>query len=58
MRLKSVMAEPLMIDLRNIHRRKEPAKFGFTYISVGRDIAEPADDEHATETRQLRLIGG
>jgi UDPglucose 6-dehydrogenase len=55
-RLKSVMAEALMIDLRNIHRRKEPAKFGFTYISVGRDIAEPADAEQEAEARQLRAI--
>ncbi len=58
MRLKSVMAEPLMIDLRNIHRRREPAKFGFTYISIGRDVAEPADSEHEADTRHLRAIGG
>lgn len=56
-RLKSVMAEPLMIDLRNIHRRREPAKFGFTYISIGRDIAEPADAVQETEARHLRAIG-
>jgi UDPglucose 6-dehydrogenase len=58
MRLKSVMAEPLMIDLRNIHRRKEPAKFGFTYISIGRDVAEPADTEQEAEARRLRAFSG
>lgn len=54
-RLKSVMATPLMIDLRNIHRRKEPAKMGFTYISVGRDVAEPAPDTDA-DSRKLRVL--
>jgi UDPglucose 6-dehydrogenase len=41
-RLRDVMTEPLMIDLRNIHKRKEPTRHGFTYISVGRDRAKPA----------------
>lgn len=40
-RLKHAMAEPLMIDLRNIHKRKEPTRHGFTYVSVGRDRAQP-----------------
>ncbi|MEM6462892.1 MAG: UDP-glucose/GDP-mannose dehydrogenase family protein [Pseudomonadota bacterium] len=44
-RLRSVMAHPLIIDLRNIHRRKEPTRYGFTYVSVGRDPANPATDQ-------------
>ncbi len=52
-RLKSIMAQPLMIDLRNIHRRKEPAKVGFTYISVGREIAEPSSEP--TDLKGTRL---
>ena len=43
-RLCEAMAEPLMIDLRNIHRRKEPTRHGFTYVSVGRDRAEPTSE--------------
>ncbi|WP_157015751.1 UDP-glucose dehydrogenase family protein [Mesorhizobium xinjiangense] len=51
MKLKSAMRTPVMIDLRNIHRRKEPARYGFTYISVGRDVAEPT---HAEQSAGLR----
>jgi len=40
-RLRDAMAYPLMIDLRNIHKRKEPTRHGFTYMSVGRDRAKP-----------------
>ena len=35
-RLKSVMAEPKIVDLRNIYRRDEVERYGFVYESVGR----------------------
>src|SRR5437588_202032 len=35
-RLKSQMAQPVVIDLRNIYRPEEMAAFGFVYESVGR----------------------
>ncbi|WP_435656762.1 UDP-glucose dehydrogenase family protein [Brucella pituitosa] len=35
-RLNSVMKTPLLIDLRNIYRSDEVARFGFAYTSVGR----------------------
>jgi UDPglucose 6-dehydrogenase len=41
-RLKSVMKEPLFVDLRNVYRRDLIARYGFRYVSVGRpkqDIA-------------------
>ena len=41
-RLKGVMREPLLVDLRNVYRREQIARHGFRYISVGRlreDIA-------------------
>lgn len=44
-RLCEAMEEPLMIDLRNIHRRREPTRYGFTYVSVGRDRAEPTTED-------------
>ena len=44
-RLCAAMEEPLMIDLRNIHRRREPTRYGFTYVSVGRDRAEPTTED-------------
>ncbi|MGL4440650.1 MAG: UDP binding domain-containing protein, partial [Bosea sp. (in: a-proteobacteria)] len=35
-RLGSVMADPLLVDLRNVYRRAQVAKFGFRYVSIGR----------------------
>lgn len=35
-RLKSVMADPLLVDLRNVYRRNQVAKSGLRYISIGR----------------------
>ena len=35
-RLKSVMARPVIIDLRNVYRPDEMAAGGFYYVSVGR----------------------
>ncbi|PZQ13157.1 MAG: UDP-glucose 6-dehydrogenase [Ancylobacter novellus] len=35
-RLKKSMAQPLLIDLRNVYGRADVERFGFTYIGVGR----------------------
>ena len=35
-RLKGVMVNPLLVDLRNIYRAEEVARYGFAYESVGR----------------------
>jgi len=35
-RLKQQMAQPIIVDLRNIYRTDEMAEHGFTYESVGR----------------------
>lgn len=35
-RIKSAMANPVVIDLRNIYRPEEMRSMGFTYLSVGR----------------------
>ena len=35
-RLKRDMAQPVIVDLRNIYRREEMEALGFTYESVGR----------------------
>ena len=39
-RLKRTMAQPVVVDLRNIYRPEDMAALGFTYESVGR-AAEP-----------------
>jgi UDPglucose 6-dehydrogenase len=35
-RLKREMAQPVVVDLRNIYRREDMVALGFTYESVGR----------------------
>src|SRR5215469_13609457 len=35
-RLKAVMAQPVLVDLRNVYRPEEIARYGFAYESVGR----------------------
>jgi UDPglucose 6-dehydrogenase len=35
-RLRSALAQPLVVDLRNIFRPAEMAEHGFTYVSIGR----------------------
>lgn len=40
-RLKSLMKAPILVDLRNVYRRKDVEAAGFTYGSIGRP--EPSD---------------
>jgi UDPglucose 6-dehydrogenase len=35
-RLKEIMAQPVLVDLRNIYHAEEVARYGFAYESVGR----------------------
>lgn len=35
-RLKTIMKQPVLVDLRNIYRSDEVTKYGFTYSSIGR----------------------
>jgi UDPglucose 6-dehydrogenase len=37
---KRLMAEPVMVDLRNVFSPDEMAEHGFTYVSVGRSAVE------------------
>jgi UDPglucose 6-dehydrogenase len=37
-RLKNEMAQPVIVDLRNIYRPNEMAEHGFTYESIGRPV--------------------
>ena len=42
-RIKSLLASPVVVDLRNIYRPDEMARMGFTYRSVGRPSTAEAD---------------
>ena len=35
-RLKTVMTQPILVDLRNVYRPEEIARHGFVYEGVGR----------------------
>lgn len=48
-RIKSVMNEPILVDLRNVYRQKEVEAAGFTYHSVGRPVAHELADAAAAE---------
>ncbi|RVU18731.1 UDP-glucose dehydrogenase family protein [Methylobacterium oryzihabitans] len=41
-RLGRIMAARVLIDLRNVYRPEEVARYGFAYASVGRPAASPA----------------
>jgi UDPglucose 6-dehydrogenase len=37
-RIKSAMAQPVVVDLRNIYRADDMAAHGFVYESIGRGV--------------------
>jgi UDPglucose 6-dehydrogenase len=39
--LKLIMAQPIVVDLRNIYRPEEMKAAGFIYQSIGRPVARP-----------------
>jgi UDPglucose 6-dehydrogenase len=53
-RLKSIMAAPVVVDLRNIYRPDEMTQLGFVYDSVGRATPARASEERP---QPLRVVG-
>jgi UDPglucose 6-dehydrogenase len=37
-RMKGLLAESLLVDLRNLYNRKEVERHGFRYVTVGREL--------------------
>ncbi len=37
-RVKRLLAQPVVIDLRNVYRATDMQRLGFTYVSVGRPV--------------------
>jgi UDPglucose 6-dehydrogenase len=49
-RLKGLMAEPLLVDLRNVYQAEHAERAGFRYVSVGRPgKLEPVETRLAAE---------
>ncbi len=46
-RLKELMSQPTMIDLRNIYDPEKMAEAGFNYVSVGRPMGHPSKAEES-----------
>jgi len=56
-RVKRLLRQPLVIDLRNIYKPDEMIGAGFTYYSVGRPVGEPGAAPAAGKPAGLRVIG-
>jgi UDPglucose 6-dehydrogenase len=54
-RLRDLMACPVVVDLRNIYRLEEMARYGFAYACVGRSLATPDLSDHGSLDRLLSL---
>jgi UDPglucose 6-dehydrogenase len=54
-RLRDLMACPVVIDLRNIYRPEEMARYSFAYACVGRTFAVPEFTDDKTFERVLSL---
>jgi UDPglucose 6-dehydrogenase len=50
-RLKSLMASPILVDLRNVYRGRDVEAAGFAYSSIGRpgNMSVQAPDSVAAE---------
>jgi len=47
-RVKTAMAAPVLVDLRNVYRAEQVRAKGFTYADVGRGVVAPVDREADT----------
>jgi UDPglucose 6-dehydrogenase len=55
-RVKSLLRQPLVIDLRNIYKPEEMIAAGFVYHSIGRPVAQPTDAPIADKPVGLRVV--
>ena len=42
-RVRSLLARPIVVDLRNIYEPGDMVALGFSYTSIGRPVLEPGD---------------
>jgi UDPglucose 6-dehydrogenase len=58
-RLKTEMAQPVIVDLRNVFRAEEMRKRGFTYLSIGRSpVFGPAAAHNLLDTSTDEIAAG
>jgi UDPglucose 6-dehydrogenase len=50
---RKLMAEPVMVDLRNVFSLKEMAEHGFSYVSIGRSAVERRPSHRRHELMDL-----
>jgi UDPglucose 6-dehydrogenase len=56
-RLRSVMARPVIVDLRNIYRAEEMKRANFRYLAVGRPTAERQVESPLPRRRKVAANG-
>jgi UDPglucose 6-dehydrogenase len=57
-RLRSVMAAPVIVDLRNIYRAEEMKRANFRYLAVGRPAAERQVESPLPRRRKIAAANG
>jgi UDPglucose 6-dehydrogenase len=57
-RLRSVMATPVIVDLRNIYRAEEMKRANFRYLAVGRPMAERQVESPLPRRRKIAAANG
>ncbi|MGO9400948.1 MAG: UDP binding domain-containing protein, partial [Xanthobacteraceae bacterium] len=57
-RLRSVMARPVIVDLRNIYRAEEMKRANFRYFAVGRPTAERHVESPLPRRRKAAAMNG
>jgi UDPglucose 6-dehydrogenase len=57
-RLRSVMAAPVIVDLRNIYRAEEMKRANFRYLAVGRPTAERQVESPLPRRRKIAAANG
>jgi UDPglucose 6-dehydrogenase len=56
-RLKSIMAAPVLIDLKNVYHPEELARAGFRFEGIGRPDSRPSGPRTALASQQSDVFG-
>jgi UDPglucose 6-dehydrogenase len=56
-RLKSIMAAPVLIDLKNVYQPEELARAGFRFEGIGRPDTRSSDPRAALASRHSDMLG-